>query len=602
MELVIKSALYDLVKDTFAGLHVEQANRYDDAKGYKLNLSTLTRPEVDRLYADLSASQARGVRVLVADLRRYVKAADEGANSVQARTCRQAAWLLEHYFAALPHHLIFSTDEYEGGSHTGYYVADVDYEPYKAGNNSRDRQPERVEVEIVWIEDDTTHKKTLVFEPGDCIGMTPKEMLKERGFVPETPELIAKLEAETNRFYATTCRVGLQCTATGVGLADLDDLARNKDNSNRWNYRRVKMNNFGVESRVIVDVLFEGDSDKRKRGDSGADFDLYRWHDWNLRFFSPSEDVLARHLEADEDTAERPMVQVPVHPLVPCFDLKRHLRLRVHVNNLTEYEYRRQVSEGLILPEVDRRMINILVDQSQNTFQDIVSGKGSSMNILSSGPPGTGKTVTAEVFAEFKGRPLYTVQCSQLGLDPEDVEKNLSIILTRANRWNAVLLLDEADVYIRQRADDIQQNAIVGVFLRILEYASCILFMTTNLPENVDDAVASRCIVHLHYGVPTPEAQAEIWQILSKLNDIDMPAESIAKFVVAHPTLTGRDVKNLLKLASFIAAAEVQEKVQAGELGAGAVIGNPRVTLETLELALRFKPTLSTPTKAEVTQ
>lgn len=576
MELQIKSAVYDELSDVLAPFHPEKKTSWDDKGGWKLDLSTLTRKEVDSLHASLEATKVRGSRVLLADLRRYLKAADEGIDAVQARTCRQAAWMLEHWFAALPHHVIFSQDAYEGGSHTGYYVADVDYEPYKPGTGNRDRRPERVEVELAWIEDDAQRTKQITLEPGDCVGLTCKEMLAAFGYVPETPELIAKLAAETDRFYATCAEVGVQHTARGIGLVDLDDANEEKKRGYSWTASRIRMNNFGVEGLVVVDVLHETDGEKRSRGGSRASFDLYRWHEWNLRFFSPSEDVLARHLEADEDSAERPLIQVPVHPLVPCFDLKRHLRLRVHVNNMTRYEYRRSVADGLVLPEVDRRMIDILVEQSQNTFQDIVGGKGQSMNILSSGPPGTGKTVTAEVFAEFKGRPLYTVQCSQLGLEPEAVEKALSVVLTRANRWNAVLLLDEADVYIRKRAADIQQNAIVGVFLRVLEYASCILFMTTNLPENVDDAVASRCIVHLHYGVPSKPDQERIWSILAALNGIALDERDVRQFVDAHPRLTGRDVKNLLKLASFICEADRRS-----------------MDLNALELALRFKPTLN---------
>ena len=47
-------------------------------------------------------------------------------------------------------------------------------------------------------------------------------------------------------------------------------------------------------------------------------------------------------------------------------------------------------------------------------------------------------------------RPLYSVQCSQLGLEPADLERELLKIFTRAARWNAILLLDEADVYIHR--------------------------------------------------------------------------------------------------------------------------------------------------------
>lgn len=578
MKLYMKTAVTEALLPDLRKIH-STLGQTEDRRGNskptsEVDLSTLTRNEVEQLKDLFELSTVRGTKVLAQDVAKYLKAADDGVDGIQARTCRQAAWMLEHYFAQLPNHIIFSQDDYEGRSHTGYYVADVDYEPYKEGTSYSTRQQEHATFDVVWIENDTRHSREVRLYPSDCIGLTCKEMLAARGFVPETDELIEKLADETVLFYQTIAEVGTQYRATGIGLVDLDDASTTK--RDRWMRERVRMNNFGIESTVVVDVLYETDSEKKERSGGGAEVNLYRWHEWNLRFFSPSEDVLVRHMKADEDSAERPLLQIPVHPLVPCFDLKRHLRLRVHVNNLTRYEYRRAVAEGLVLPEVDRKMIDILIDQSQNTFQDIVGGKGQSMNILSSGPPGTGKTATAEVFAEFKGRPLYTVQCSQLGLDPEDVEKSLSIVLMRANRWNAVLLLDEADVYIRRRAADIQQNAIVGVFLRVLEYASCILFMTTNLPENVDDAVASRCIVHLHYGVPSPSDQAHIWKILADLNGLALENSTINDFVVKHPQLTGRDVKNLLKLASFISEAD-----------------KTPITYATLELALRFKPTLT---------
>ena len=32
------------------------------------------------------------------------------------------------------------------------------------------------------------------------------------------------------------------------------------------------------------------------------------------------------------------------------------------------------------------------------------------------------------------------------------------------------MLIDEADVYIKRREDDMTMNAVVGVFLRVLEY------------------------------------------------------------------------------------------------------------------------------------
>jgi AAA+ superfamily predicted ATPase len=98
--------------------------------------------------------------------------------------------------------------------------------------------------------------------------------------------------------------------------------------------------------------------------------------------------------------------------------------------------------------------------------------------------------------------------------------------------------------------------------------------MTTNLAANVDDAIASRCIVRIGYEVPPPEDQIRIWEQLAELNAINISSPTIHAFVAKHPKLSGRDVKNLLKLSSFIAKRS----------------GQP-IDVEALEFALQYKPT-----------
>lgn len=564
-ELVVKRLSSELSAIGYAPKEDRYGNREDDLT---IDLTERTKNEVLKLRELLHASQTRGTKVIVADIDKYLKAADVGAGITQARTVRQAAWLMEQYIAGLPNHIIFNEDEYGGNSHSGYLVTDVDYQP-EIRNESR-RQPEALLMRMVYIKNDVREVRSWALEKPEVLCMSPLEILKEQGCVPETPELIEKLKAETVRYYDIREQVGVQYEAVGFGFSGLDTLGATDNN-----WRTVRMDNAGAHSRVVIDVLHEVDQDKDRSG-RDASVDPYRWHNWNMRFFAPSEDELVKHLRAEENSDDRPDYLVPVHPIAPVFDLKRHQRLNVHINNLTKYVYNKKVAERLVLPERDWKMVNLLVDHSRNFFQDVVSGKGQSMNVLSEGPPGTGKTVTAEVFAEFKERPLYTIQCSQLGMTPKEVEKNLVIVMARANRWNAVLLLDEADVYIRKRGEDIQQNAIVGAFLRVLEYASCILFMTTNLPEDVDDAIASRCIARLSYGPPGPVNQARIWRALADINGLVMSDADIKTVCEAHPELSGRDVKNLLKLASFVAQSD----------------GKP-VTAETVEYALLFKPTQS---------
>lgn len=546
-----------------------------------LDLGKLTRNECERLRDILSTSGIQGTKVVAADISKYLRAAQEGVETMRARVVRQAAWMMEFHIAHLPHHMIFSRDDYEGGSYVGYYVEDVEYvERSERGGHV---EPEHVVIDLVWVDKDSRSSSRMNWYPEDVLGRTPTEMLKNAGYVVETPELMERLKAETELYYDVRDRVGAKYLARGVAKDDLDD-ATERESKHAYTWSRstrsrvLRMDLFGMETPVVIDILSEkGDKDNDDRHANHVN--IYRWHPWNMRFHTPSDDDLARHLEADEDTDFAPELQLPVHPLVPCFDLKRHVRLRVHVNNLTEYVYRPEVANGLVIPQRDRDLIDLLVDQSSNTFRDVVEGKGQSMNILCGGRPGVGKTLTAEVFAEFKHRPLYSIQCSQLGLNPEQIEGNLGVILQRANRWNAILLLDEADVYIRRRGEDLVHNAVVGVFLRMLEYAQCILFMTTNLADDVDDAIASRCIVRIGYEIPGPASQRIIWRKLADLNGIDLPDATIDAFVAAHPMVSGRDVKNLLKLASFVSSKS-----------------GSAVDIDTLEFALRYKPTASVDT------
>lgn len=97
------------------------------------------------------------------------------------------------------------------------------------------------------------------------------------------------------------------------------------------------------------------------------------------------------------------------------------------------------------------------------------------------GPPGTGKTLTAEGISELLKCPLYMVSVGELGTDSRFLEAELQKILDICHAWGAILLLDEADVFLEKRTmNDVHRNALVSIFLRQLEYFQGILFLTTN--------------------------------------------------------------------------------------------------------------------------
>ncbi len=240
---------------------------------------------------------------------------------------------------------------------------------------------------------------------------------------------------------------------------------------------------------------------------------------------------------------------IPTHPLILCFNLETHSNMWIHVDNLMEYRYDPGLREKLILPPHHRDLIDILTQDMDVLMDDIVAGKSGGTTILCKGAPGLGKTLTAEVYAEVVGRPLYRVHSGQLGINSADVEKNLEIILKRAQRWGAVLLIDEADVYIRTRGNDIEHNAVVASFLRTLEYFHGLLFMTTNRTQDVDDAIASRCIAIIQYEPPQAEDAKRIWRVLSTQFEFPLEDKLVDDLVAHFTSISGRDIKELLKLS-----------------------------------------------------
>lgn len=82
-----------------------------------------------------------------------------------------------------------------------------------------------------------------------------------------------------------------------------------------------------------------------------------------------------------------------------------------------------------------------------------------------------------------------------------------------ATEWDAVILLDEADVFMAERhPQDIARNELVSIFLRELEYFRGIIFLTTNLYDTIDSAFRSRVSLHLLFRPLTAEARLSVWR------------------------------------------------------------------------------------------
>lgn len=220
--------------------------------------------------------------------------------------------------------------------------------------------------------------------------------------------------------------------------------------------------------------------------------------------------------------------------------------------------------DSLVLGEKTKELIEALIrtEIASEKATDIIRGKGRGLIMLLHGGPGTGKTFTAETVAEIAEKPLYRVTCSDISTDPEQAEKYLEAVLHLGKIWGCIVLLDEADVFLEERSlSDIGRNALVSMFLRVLEYYEGILILTSNRVGTFDEAFKSRIQLALHYKNLTEVQRKKVWRnFLNRLRDIgegksidlDDVRDNIDQ--LAKYKMNGRQIRNSITTARQLAA------------------------------------------------
>ena len=388
----------------------------------------------------------------------------------------------------------------------------------------------------------------------DLTGRTVAGILAALGWLKEDPDLLAAFDARAARYFDWRARTSQQFVGTGTGIYAEDPGAARRDTD--WARKAlVILSSTGQPARLVVDEDLLGDRalgldasglflDKLVRRSAKAD-----WFD------QAGDRALAAAQAAIPPGA---FTELPVHPLIFFFHLELHHHLWVHVDDVAPYVYQPELKQKLVLPPEQTDLVDILTAEMDTLMDDVVAGKSGGTTVLCAGPPGVGKTLTAEVYAEIIGRPLYRVHSGQLGLDVAQMEQALKEALTRAQRWGAVMLIDEADVYIKRRRDDLRMNAVVGVFLRVLEYFNGLLFLTTNRVDDIDEAIVSRCIALIKYHAPDAADRTKIWRVMADQFGLALDDALIATLVTQFPQTSGRDIKGLAKLVAKFCAQKNQ--------------------------------------------
>ncbi|KAH6693817.1 hypothetical protein F5X68DRAFT_47208, partial [Plectosphaerella plurivora] len=254
--------------------------------------------------------------------------------------------------------------------------------------------------------------------------------------------------------------------------------------------------------------------------------------------------------------------------------------------------------KDLVIPSKFREMLVALVDSHASGVGrsalrkgrglanqvDLVRGKGNGLIILLHGPPGTGKTSTAETIAAYTQRPLYSITCGDIGTTAEEVEFNLQKHFDLANQWGCVLCLDEADVFLTKRDwHDLNRNSLVSVWLRVLEYYSGILFITTNRIGVIDEAFKSRIHICLRYPSINLDSTKSIWnKILDRIEaenrvepvKIEFNRDAVIGFAENHyqlneatgSTWNGRQIRNVVQTAISLGQYERLQRLRREDM------------------------------------
>ncbi|KAH7140403.1 P-loop containing nucleoside triphosphate hydrolase protein [Dactylonectria estremocensis] len=284
------------------------------------------------------------------------------------------------------------------------------------------------------------------------------------------------------------------------------------------------------------------------------------------------EDNFQSHIKIQEQ--EQPEIML-CPPYSVGYSLDRKEWCRYLVENLREVAWKNDAWSSLILDDGQKSILEALVTSHRypENSRNQPEQKGKGLVILLHGTPGSGKTLSAETSAEMSKKALLSASLGELNkFDiPWLFERKLKQVLQYATIWQAVVLLDEADVFLEARDNNSSsgggkgltaRNALVAVFLKELEYFSGIVFLTTNRLSSFDAAMKSRVHLSLRFAPPHIDTRRRIWRLNLEAVPLEETniggeegADEAADFLVQFD-LNGREISNALNTARTIARFE----------------------------------------------
>ncbi|MGH6919071.1 MAG: ATP-binding protein, partial [Geminicoccaceae bacterium] len=230
--------------------------------------------------------------------------------------------------------------------------------------------------------------------------------------------------------------------------------------------------------------------------------------------------------------------------------------------------------DDLVLPDRLRQGLEDFAFEARDraTFWEMAGARrlfprGTGLVGLFSGPPGTGKTMAAQIVAAELEMDLFRIDlASVVSKYIGETAKHLRQIFARAARMNAVLLFDEADALFSKRTDvsdahDRYANADTSYLLQLLEEYRGIVILATNKKQNIDPAFIRRVRYVFDFPRPDVAERRRIWrQVISELcgKETLQGLAGTIDALGANVDLSGAQIKGAV-LASIFAARRRRE-------------------------------------------
>jgi SpoVK/Ycf46/Vps4 family AAA+-type ATPase len=224
--------------------------------------------------------------------------------------------------------------------------------------------------------------------------------------------------------------------------------------------------------------------------------------------------------------------------------------------------------EDIVLPDDQlallREIINTVrgrpkVLDTWGVGEKLASSRG--VTVLFSGPPGTGKTMAAEIIADELGLDLYKIDLSTVvSKYIGETEKNIERIFKEAERSNAILFFDEADALFGKRSEvrdshDRYANIEISYLLQRMEAYDGVTILATNLRGNLDEAFTRRLQFAVNFPFPEADDRLRIWRTLFP-EDVPRAPDLDFEYLAERFRLAGGSIRNIIVSAAYLAAAD----------------------------------------------